>query len=584
MASPAHRTAVRYAMAILAVAVVLLVKCAVPALSDPPLPLFLGAVLFSAWFGGVGPGLFATLLALAAADFFFIQPLYSISLDRWGADAALLQFEAEAVFISLLTGMRHRYLHLLHRRVKELRVTLRSIADAVVTTDAQLRVDFVNPVAAALNGWTTAEAADRPLAEVVRLIDEETRRPLPPPDLAALRDGKPAALPSRTLLVARDGTEWLVEGSAAPIPGPGGRPHGLVMVLRDVTESRQAEARLRAAHRQTAAILDSITDAFYTLDRDWRFTYVNARAREYIGRPAGELLGGVLWEIFPHVRGTVFEEEFRKAAAQRTVARFEAQSPVTGRWVEVRAYPSGAGLSVYFHDVTERKQAEELLRARLLSRLATIQEDERRRLARELHDETGQQLAALILGLKALRERPEAASELAADLAALQEQAEQIGEAAHTLAWELRPTALDDLGLEKALRDSVERWSARARVPVDFHYALGPGRLPPDVETHLYRIVREALTNVLRHAQATRVSVILERRRGQVLAIVEDDGRGFDAQAVWEAASAEHKLGLHGMRERVALMGGSLEVESSPGIGTTVFVLVPVEGRAEAVS
>ena len=88
MASPAHRTAVRYAMAILAVAVVLLVKCAVPALSDPPLPLFLGAVLFSAWFGGVGPGLFATLLALAAADFFFIQPLYSISLDRWGADAA----------------------------------------------------------------------------------------------------------------------------------------------------------------------------------------------------------------------------------------------------------------------------------------------------------------------------------------------------------------------------------------------------------------------------------------------------------------------------------------------------------------
>jgi signal transduction histidine kinase len=233
------------------------------------------------------------------------------------------------------------------------------------------------------------------------------------------------------------------------------------------------------------------------------------------------------------------------------------------------------------HDMTERRLAEELLRTRLLSRLATIQEDERRRFARELHDQTGQQLAALALGLKALRERPDTPAAAAGALGSLQELAEQTGRAAHQLAWELRPTALDDLGLETALRHWVARWSERSQVPADFHCTLGPGRLPPDLETHLYRLTHEALSNVWKHAKATRVSVILQRRPDHLLAIVEDNGRGFDP-AARGADGAAPKLGLYGMQERAALMGGTLSVESGPGQGTTVFVRVPLGGRKGA--
>jgi signal transduction histidine kinase len=233
------------------------------------------------------------------------------------------------------------------------------------------------------------------------------------------------------------------------------------------------------------------------------------------------------------------------------------------------------GVVLALHDVTQHRLAEELLRAGLLSRLATIQEDERRRIARELHDETGQQLTALTLGLKSLRGRPDAGS-FARDLASLQELAELIGHSAHHMAWQLRPTALDDLGLEKALRDWFDHWSDRSGVPIDFHCTLGPHRLNAELETHLYRIICEALTNVRRHAMALHVSVILERRPDHIQAIIEDDGLGFDPDAVRRSASAKHKLGLFGIEERAGLMSGTLRIESRPGQGTTVFVRVPL--------
>ena len=131
----------------------------------------------------------------------------------------------------------------------------------------------------------------------------------------------------------------------------------------------------------------------------------------------------------------------------------------------------------------------------------------------------------------------------------------------------------------RALRGGVEQWGERAGVVADFHCDLGTDRLTPDVETHLYRIVMEALTNVRKHAGASRVSVILERRRDHLLVIAEDDGRGFDPEAVRRAASAEHKLGLFGMQERAALVGGTFQIESNPGQGTTVFVRVPLPGE-----
>ena len=147
----------------------------------------------------------------------------------------------------------------------------------------------------------------------------------------------------------------------------------------------------------------------------------------------------------------------------------------------------------------------------------------------------------------------------------------------HRLAWELRPAALDDFGLEMALRRYADEWAALSGVPVDFHSrGVTARRLAPELETTLYRITREALTNVFRHAKASRVSVLLERRADHVSLIVEDDGRGFDAAAMLRGAATQGKLGLLGMQERATLAGGSVEIESNPGAGTTVFVRLPL--------
>jgi signal transduction histidine kinase len=154
--------------------------------------------------------------------------------------------------------------------------------------------------------------------------------------------------------------------------------------------------------------------------------------------------------------------------------------------------------------------------------------------------------------------------------------AEEVARGVHDVALRLRPTALDDFGLAEALRSGVEEWcrASGAAVALDTD-GLGAERLPAEVETALYRVVQEAVHNALKHAGAGRVNVLVERRRGDVTAIVEDDGGGFDADAVL-SRPPPGRLGLVGMRERLALVGGTLEVESSPEAGTSVFARVPL--------
>jgi signal transduction histidine kinase len=146
----------------------------------------------------------------------------------------------------------------------------------------------------------------------------------------------------------------------------------------------------------------------------------------------------------------------------------------------------------------------------------------------------------------------------------------------HRLAWELRPPALGDLGLEMALQRYTVEWSEVSVIPVDFHtHGFDEQRLAPELETVLYRVTQEALTNIARHAQARQVSLLLECRADLVSLIIEDDGRGFDPQAAIEHRSASDRLGLLGMEERVKLAGGTVTIESSPGTGTTVYVRLP---------
>lgn len=229
------------------------------------------------------------------------------------------------------------------------------------------------------------------------------------------------------------------------------------------------------------------------------------------------------------------------------------------------------------NEVAERQAAEEQVRE-LLQRLVEAGEEERRRLSTELHDSVGQHLAALSLGLKAIEIDPQVPQAARERLARLQQAVRKMDEDIDRLAHELRPAALDELGLEDALRDHAESWSRQTGLPVDIHTVGVAGqRFDHLLETTVYRVVQESLTNIHKHAGASRVGLIVERRGGELRTIIEDDGRGFEpARCEAERRSGPGgQLGLLGMAERAATAGGRLDIESSTGAGTTIYLTLP---------
>jgi signal transduction histidine kinase len=200
-----------------------------------------------------------------------------------------------------------------------------------------------------------------------------------------------------------------------------------------------------------------------------------------------------------------------------------------------------------------------------LRRVVAAQELERQRLARELHDETGQALTSILLGLKRLD-----GAEPSAAVASLRELVVATLQDVRRLAVELRPKVLDDFGLLPALERLTQGFAEHTGISVDLEATGLSERLPVEVETAIFRIVQESLTNVVKHAQASSVSIVLTRGDGRIKAVIEDDGRGFEPETMGEG------IGLVGMRERIELLDGSLTVESSERSGTTIAIEVPV--------
>jgi len=237
------------------------------------------------------------------------------------------------------------------------------------------------------------------------------------------------------------------------------------------------------------------------------------------------------------------------------------------------ALSSQASVAVENAILFEQMQAATERMQTLSRRLVEVQENERRTVARELHDEAAQALVSLRYGLQLL-ERETGGEGVAARVAELKQTTDAVIDSLHRLAAALRPASLDLVGLEAALRQYLRSIGTQGGLTVRFKArGLNGERLPAAVETALYRVVQEAVTNVVRHAAATRVDVLIERRDGHVVAMVEDDGKGF----VHVAAGSTERLGLLGIRERAEALGGTLTIESSPGEGTTIAVEVPCD-------
>lgn len=226
-------------------------------------------------------------------------------------------------------------------------------------------------------------------------------------------------------------------------------------------------------------------------------------------------------------------------------------------------------------EMDERRRLEEQ-RAELMRQLVLAQEAERRRVARELHDGLGQHLTALHFSAAALATTAPGSPDMHRCLDRLRALAQTLEHEVDRIAADLRPAALDDLGLDDALRRHVRLWEQETSVAADIHTRGLATRVPSVIETTVYRLVQEALTNVRKHARASRASVVVERRDGSLVAIVEDDGVGFERRP--DAAMPGDGLGLSTMRERAALVGGQFQVESKRGGGTTVYFAVTLDG------
>jgi two-component system CheB/CheR fusion protein len=295
-------------------------------------------------------------------------------------------------------------------------------------------------------------------------------------------------------------------------------------------------------------------------DGEWGTMFVSSSP---IRDPDGMILAAV----------AVFYDITARKRAEEALLR--AHEELEGRVAERTADLARANESLRA-EVAERRLAEQA-RNELLRRLVVVQEEERVRIARELHDQMGQQLTALKLGLESFEGPPPEDANRAERWRRMLALTRQIGHDMHRIAWELGPAALEEIDLPTALSNYAEEWSGHCGVPVQFQ-CTGPweGRLPPQVETTLYRVVQEALTNVAKHAKASRLSLILNRRADDILVIIEDDGVGFDVENGTESTRSGPRLGLVGMKQRVQAVGGDFQVESTPGSGTTVFVRVPV--------
>ena len=439
----------------------------------------------------------------------------------------------------------------------------------------------MNHIAEELTGWKLAEAKGKVVDEVFRVVQEGSDPPVDVPIDRVPQTGNSGKPANHSELISRDGRRVPIDDGGAPIKDEHGVPAGMVLVFRDISPRRQAELRLEESERRSRAILESITDVFGQLDREWRFAYVNSAAERMTGRSAHELIGKNLWEVYPDALGTIIETSFRRAMAERTPVSFENYYVHWNRWFDTSAYPSDIGLSVYFRDVTERKRSEQALQrlnedlkqftfaathdlreplrmmtvnAQMLQRKLNVQlGDDGRRYVSDIVN-GGKRISGLIDGLL---------------------QFSRVGEIAET--------GSVPVDAEAALTEAL----------LDLHLAIGEthahvahSALPRIVADHaqVRQVFQNLVGNAIKyHRPNIQPEVLVSARRegGEWIFSVQDNGIGIDSEhydqifvpfkRLHGPEIAGSGIGLATCKRIVELHGGRIWVESQPQNGSIFY-------------
>jgi PAS domain S-box-containing protein len=448
-------------------------------------------------------------------------------------------------------------------------------------------IKYVNPSLAEAVGYTIGELIGTPFADYVH--PDDLRKVV---DRYKRRMAGEAVTPIYEIAIGRkDGSKVDVEANAGIITYQG-KPAEFVIV-RDLTERKQAEQALADSEIKFRWLYEYAPSAYHLLTPSGVITDVNRRWCELLGYRREEALGKAIFDFVVEGEREATKASFEKKKQSRQPYIEGSERNFRTKDGAVRTFKTHdffvldeaqniTSVQTTIEDLTERKQAEEALResrarlAHLSRRLVEAQEEERRRIARELHDEVGQNLTALTISLDGV-------SQLALDgvmrgkIAEIQALTKHLIAEVSALSVELRPRVLDDLGLIPGLLSLFSRFSTQTGVEIDFkHTGIKRKRLAPELEISAYRIIQEALTNVVRHAGVKTASVRLQVE-GDILYIqVQDEGKGFVLQ---QAMNAEDSMGLLSMIERAEQVGGHLTIEAAPGEGTIINCRLPLDGN-----
>ncbi len=479
---------------------------------------------------------------------------------------------------------------------------LDTVADAVIATDMQGRITYWNDAATAIYGWERSEVLGQDVVKVTTpAMSHEQANEI----LSNLVKGQ--NWHGEFSVHRKDGTVFQVAGSDSAVKDGEGNITAIIGITRDITKRKAAEQAIAAAQRQIQSIIDNTTSIIYAFDREERFLIVNNPLAELLNSTPEQMIGKRRHEFMPEEDAHWHENNDRQVFESGIAREFEEYSQLNGRsitWLttkyplrdtEGKIYAVG-GISA---DITERKkmeaelaaakehleeqveerthelwaqvettkQAEAELRA-LSTKVLVAQEEERRSIARELHDEIGQTLTVVKLMLNSLEKSPP--DNLKPRTEAISKEVTHVMAHVRLMAQTLRPTVLDDLGLVPGLQWLFDRLKEQAGLQIEFDCSK-LGKLEQNTSITAYRIIQESLTNVMRHSGVKSAFVQIALDGDQLRLRVADYGRGFDAKTL------QTSTGLSAMRERAKLVGGRVTIESAPGRGTVITAMIPCQ-------
>jgi len=498
---------------------------------------------------------------------------------RWYIVGIIFILAVQSALIGLLLYLRYRRREAeaentrLHGRLKDIVSNVPGIVWESRTDPAinKRRTTFISDYVERMLGYTADEWLKQPPGFGIQIVPEEERERVLRESDEVIESRKEAV--SEFRWVTKDGRIRWVENHLSPIVDGNSSVVGLRGVALDVTERKAAEDRARDTEERNTAIVTAIPDMFFLSSIDGVCLDYQVKNPEDLLLDPEEFLGKNLRDFLPPELAAEHLASFERAAggAGLQVLEYRFANEKGEKWYESRIVPIGDKVLNVIRDITDLKRSQ--MEAQEISgRLITAHEDERARLARELHDDACQNLALLSIDLEVLRQNTPTDNGSAEKIRALSERAGELSNDLRRLSYQLHPARLEHLGLAASIRGFCKEMETAHSLEIEFVEANVPVTLPEPISLNVYRIVQESIQNIVKHSGASEASVTLSGNGNELQLTISDNGRGFDPKSPVPEAS----LGLTSLRERIRLLHGKMSINSRPDKGTRIEATIPV--------